>query len=85
MKDFSDTTMAFPAVKGAFVLVLVILQHSFSEILISHSQLVDCDNMRRDQSLDCENLRKSNATQKLIQKELDILLECYSWSRDETR
>jgi len=45
MKDFTDTTMAFPAAKGAFVLVLVNLQSVFSEILISQSQLVDCGNM----------------------------------------
>ena len=61
MKDFSDTSMAFPAVKGAFVLVLVNLQPLVSEILISQSQLVDCGNMIRDQSLDCENLK--NQTQ----------------------
>ena len=51
MKDFSDTTVAFPAAKGAFVLVLANLQPLVSEILISHSQLVDCCNMIRDQYL----------------------------------
>ena len=45
MKDFTDTTMAFPAAKRAFVLVLVNLQSVFSKILISQSQLVDCGNM----------------------------------------
>lgn len=62
MKDFTDTTMAFPAAKRAFVLVLVNLQSVFSKILISQSQLVDCGNMIRDQSIDCKNLRKPNAT-----------------------
>ena len=60
MKDFSDTTMAFTAAKGAFVLVLVNLQSVFSEILISQSQLVHCGNM-------------IDNSEKLIQEELDIL------------
>ena len=78
MKDFTDTTMAFPAAKGAFVLVLVNLQSVFSKILISQSQLVDCGNMVRDQSHDCKNLRKPKCnSEKLIQEERDILFEYF--------
>ena len=61
MKDFTDTTMAFSAARGAFVSVLVNQHSVFSEILISQSELVDCGNVVRDQSLDCKNLRKPNA------------------------
>ena len=62
MKDFTDTTMVFPAAKDAFVLVLVNLQSVFSKILISQSQLVDCGNMIDTRSHDCKNLRKPNVT-----------------------
>ena len=48
MKDFTDTTMAFPAAKGAFELVLVNLHSVSSEKLISQSRLVDYGNMIRD-------------------------------------
>lgn len=75
MKVFSDTTVAFPAAKGAFELVLVNLQSVFSEILISQSQLVNCGNMVRDQSLDCEKPQKIKCnSEKVIQEEMDFLL-----------
>ena len=62
MKDFSDTTLVFPAAKGAFVSVLVNRHSVFSQILISQSELVDCGNVIRDQSRDCKSLRKPNVT-----------------------
>ena len=61
MKDFSDTALAFPAAKGAFVLILANRHSVFSQILISQSDLVDCGNMIRDQSHDCKSLRKATA------------------------
>ena len=57
MKDFTDTTMAFPAAKGAFELVLVNLHSVSSEVLISQSRLVDYGSMIRDQSLDCNQMQ----------------------------
>ena len=86
MKDFTDTTMAFSAAKGAFVLVLVNQHSVFSEILISQSELVDCGNMVRDQSLDCKNLRKPNAFLRNWYRKNWIFwlnITCRSW--DKTR
>lgn len=61
MKDFSDTTLVFPAAIGTFVLILANRHSVFSQILISQSELVDCGNVIRDQSLDCKSLTKASA------------------------
>lgn len=75
MEDFTDTTIAFSAAKGVFLLVLVNLHSVSSEILISQSQLMDCGNMIRDQSLDCEKPQKIKCnSEKVIQEETDFLL-----------
>ena len=88
MKDFTDTTMAFPAAKGAFVLVLVNLHSVSSEILISQSRLVDYGNMIRDQSLDCKKPQetKINATvRNWYRKNWIFCLNISCRSRDKTR